>query len=215
MPHELIKITEWPEMPAPLNSTTPGEAWIWGDFVITLQINPETIDDALQRLKVIQPTSLSAKEYPFAMSVFYRWDKSPHPPSVRPILVAALGRINYRTVAASSNPNDALRKLLISESDLSSDTVLFKDLYFAEIKHNYGIFDLPLTEENARKTLFEIIQPTLKLDGEPIKIGVISDIHGHPNTGWPTQQDSKTNRGGCLGVISFVGITMILLFLAY
>ncbi len=52
-----------------------------------------------------------------------------------------------------------------------------------------------------------LIKQHLLLEGEPLKIGTISDVHGHPNTGWPAQEQKKS--GGCLSVVATIVVLII------
>jgi hypothetical protein len=75
MTPDLIPLTQFPTIPAPLHSSDAGESWVWGDFVLILQKNPITIAEvfnAMSPQKTFQPPPI---EYPFAMSVFYRPNK--------------------------------------------------------------------------------------------------------------------------------------------
>ena len=75
---ELINLTDWPTMPAPMQSPDAGEAWVWGDFVAILQRKPTLMGQAMQAMAGKQVTQAQTMEYPYAMMVFYNKAKNPH-----------------------------------------------------------------------------------------------------------------------------------------
>jgi hypothetical protein len=62
---------------------------------------------------------------------------------------------------------------------------------------NHGIYNGADDIASIRTRLFSIISESIKPHGEPIQIGAISDIHGHPSTGWPALPRKKT---GCMSI---------------
>ena len=189
MQPDLISLTEFPTMPALFSSDSPGEAWVWGDFFATLQTRPKLIIEAVNQVTGQKPSRLPPLEYPFAMSVFYRKDKNPHGPSSRPVLVATLERMT-----------------------LSPPTPIVRGCFKAGIRMNQGTFEEELTQDNARRALLAAVRQSLGLSGEPVKIGTIADVYGHPNTVWPAQK--KAAPGGCLTVLAVVGACLSVLLLA-
>lgn len=207
MQHDLISLTSFPSMPAPFSSAEPGEAWVWGDFVAMLQVRPKSVSDALKQVTGTQSKGTSPMEYPFAMSVFYQKDKNPHGPSSRPVIVATLEKADYGAIAsllggASSD---------LAEFNLSDASYIVKGLFTATARFNLGNFDLPLSADSARECLFDIIRGALHLRGDPVRIGTIADIHGHPNTGWPAQPKAKTGGSGCLVLVAAIGLALVLI----
>jgi hypothetical protein len=213
MKHPLISITDWPTMPAPMQSEDEGEAWIWGDFVLVLQKNPATcqviIADMVAKMsKKRTPPQVvpSAMEYPYALVVFYKKHRNPHGPSSQPILCTAIERANY----------DALRSLLhTTSSAVSGDLPMGKGplivgVFKSEGRFNLGEFDGYISKESAREKLFEVARDHLNLTGSPQHIGNIRAIHGHPETGWPPITKAPRNSG-CLGVLFCVFMFFILI----
>jgi len=145
--------------------------------------------EALSQMTGQKPSGLPPLEYPFAMSVFYRKDKNPHGPSGRPVLVATLEKLTI------PGPNPIVR-----------------GCFKGGLRMNQGTFEDELTQDNARRALLETVRGSLGLTGEPVKIGVISDVYGHPNTGWPAQE--KTAKGGCLSVLAVLGASLSVVFVA-
>jgi hypothetical protein len=205
MNHPLIELTKFPTMPAPFSSIDPGEAWVWGDFVLLLQVRPKLMAHAISAMtgQQIGPVPM---EYPYAVTAFYRKDRNPHGPSSRPIAVATLEQADYAAIIAQmGGSKDAVKDLGLGES---KSTV--HGLFTAGAHLNFGDYNGPLTLDAARERLFDCLRSHLSLSGEPIKIGVMQDVHGHPNTGWPPQA-IKPRKAGCLGVCLALGTAAILL----
>ena len=179
--HDLIAPTEWPTMPAPMSSSNPGEAWIWGDFVLTLQKQPRKVADAMHQETGTRQTAPSPMDYPFAVTVYYKKDKNPHGPSSRPILVVGLEKVNHAAAAAMFRSQG----INLAELEMTGDSPPMLGIFTAACRLNLGTYDGPIDVDSVRAHLFAIIGDRLQVDGEPIKIGPISAIHGHPNTGWP------------------------------
>src|ERR1700730_6065777 len=194
MAHDLIELTKLSSMPVPFSSAEPGEAWGWGDFVLTLQARPRQVLDAMSAM-VGRPKGPTLLEYPFAMSVFYRKDRNPHGPSSRPVLVATL------------------------EKGFASPTI-FECLFSARGHLNFGHYDGPLTIDHARNCFFKRIASHLSLTGQAVKIGDISAVFGHPDTGWPSQSwqpdrppavIAEKRASGCLSVMAVLAFVALLL----
>jgi hypothetical protein len=199
-----------PSMPAPFSSTDPGEAWVWGDFVILLQTKPILILEMMRKMTGQKDIGIPPLAYPYAMTVFYRKDKNPHGPSNRPILVATLERMNY----------DAVAKMLgakgvdVKSTGIPGDAPIVQGLFTAKGHLNLGHFQGFLTLDSARDYFLDLIQRQLSLVGEPVRIGAIRDIYGHPNTGWPAEEKKKSR--GCLGVLAvcvFLLVSVIVILL--
>lgn len=203
--HDLISLTQWPSMPAPLSSTQPGETWVWGDFVLTLQTHPKKVADAMHQIAGTRQTGPSPIDYPYAVTVYYRKDRNPHGPSSRPILVVGIEKMNNAAAAAM------LRAQGIDPSELGmdGDSPLVLGLFTAASRFNLGSYDGPTDIDSIRDQLFSIVGDHVHPVGEPVKIGPISAIHGHPNTGWPALQQKK---GGCAGVLALLTLLLIIGF---
>ena len=217
MPHDLIPITKFPSIPAPLNSSDCGESFVWGDFVLILQKNPISLAEWIQKQTSKKDFGIPPLEYPFAMSVFYRLDKNPQGPSKRPILVATLERMNYSKVA------EVMKRLgkPIPEAK-GNDAPTICGIFDATKHKSIGEFDGEVTAESAKQYFFEVIARHLELSGEPRKIGVIKDIYGHPDTGWPEDKASTTskeatskNKNGCLPLAAILAIITFSIFFGF
>lgn len=200
MPHDLINLTAWPSMPAPWSSADPGEAWVWGDFVATFQTKPILVAEMLAKMAGEKGLGESPLEYLFAMTVFYRKDRNPHGPSSQPVLVATLERMDYEAAAIMMGVDDPGRL----GADGSGSAPVVQGLFTSESRFNLGQFPGEPTRDSARKYFLDLVGRRLSLTGEPVKIGSMADIHGHPNTGWPAQEQRAQEKksAGCLGVIA-------------
>lgn len=185
-------------MPAPMSSSEPGEAWVWGDFVLTLQVRPKVVDEVAHEIVGMKSQNPVPLEYPFAMSAFYRKDRNPHGPSSRPILVATLERANYSALLKRLGPEASAMN-----PGLTGMGPVMQCLFTPEAHLNFGGYHEPLTAERARNHLLRVLGERLPVDGEPVKIGDIAAIHGHPNTGWPAGEPAVPPRkpAGCLGCV--------------
>jgi hypothetical protein len=209
MTPDLIPLTKFPTIPAPLHSSDEGESWVWGDFVLVLQKNSITLAEvfnAMSPQKTFQPPPV---EYPYAMSVFYRPNKNPHGQSKCPVMVATLEKMNYAKVRERMLQMGMLKKPPVSGADSNSPTMF--GVFNSHSRKNLGNFDGELTLESVRNDFFQIIGRELALDGEPKRIGVIKDIYGHPDTGWPSEKEApssarRENKKGCLSVVAIGGL---------
>ena len=195
MPHNLIEMTNWPSMPAPWSSVDPGEAWVWGDYVALFQSKPISVAEMTAKMTGQKGIGASPMQYPFAMTVFYRKDRNPHGPSSRPVLVATLERMNYAAAAKMFGAQG----IDFSSMPSSDNAPVFQGLFTAETRSNLGYFHGELTRDSARSHFLNLIRQHLSPTGEPVRIGAMSNVHGHPNTGWPAQKEKKSS--GCLSVI--------------
>ena len=210
MPHELIELTKWPSMPAPFSSSDPGEAWVWGDYVALLQTNPDHVTEIINKITE-QKSARSPMQYPYAMTVFYRKDRNPHGPSSRPIIVATLERLECAKAAKILSA----RGIDLSSMDIQLDAEIVQGLFTAEARANLGHYKDELTRDSARRYFLSLVKRHLSLEGEPVKIGSIADVHGHPNTGWPSRE--KKNSVGCLFVVAafVVLIASVVIFIFF
>jgi len=205
MTQELIELTKWPSMPAPWSSIDPSEAWVWGDYVALLQTKPILVAEMMAKMTGQKGIGVPPMQYPFAMTVFYRKDRNPHGPSSRPVLVATLERMDYAAVAKMMGGID------LSGMGLSGDAPVVQGLFTAELRLNLGDFQGDLNRDSARRYFLNLIGSHLSLEGEPVMIGAIADVHGHPNTGWPDQEKKKS--AGCLSVL--VALVLIVAIMAF
>lgn len=201
MAHNLIDLSSFPSMPAPMSSSTAGEAWVWGDFFAVLQVNATTVAHSMQKVMKIASHELPAVQYPFAMTVYYQRSKNPHGPSSRPILSITLETLSQAAILAQLGGN----KKALKELGLDRESPPVKGLFNAEGRYNMGPFDQAVTLDNARDYFFTIMHRQLNLPGMPTQIGAIADIYGHPETGWPADGRPKAAKSGCVIFLAALG----------
>lgn len=175
---DLIELSRWPTMAAPWSTTGKGETWVWGDFFVLFQTNPKVLGEVLSKVLKMDEMKNLALSYPYAATVFYRLDKSPHGASSRPVLSVGLEAVDYEKVQgvsrqAKSDPE--LRKPVIG-------------LFNAGVRMNFGRYGGDLRADLVREVLFEQIERHLPVTGKPRLIGTIDDAHGHPDTGLPAKR---------------------------
>lgn len=203
MVQKLIELTKWLTLPAPFSSVDAGEAWVWGDFFAVLQKQPKLVGETLAALTGKVGGMPKTMEYPFAMSVFYHKSRNPHGPSSRPILVIGLERADYSAAAK-------LMGMEMPELGQSSAPIMV-GVFTADCHLNLGSFDGYISIDTARNRFFQIMGEHLGLSGRPIQIGVIADVFGHPDTGWPTAPKKK--NAGCLGsILTFTAVLSVIYF---
>ena len=146
-----------------------------------------------------RPSQPSLMEYPYAMIVFYKKHRNPHGPSSQPIMCVGIERANYAAAAT------LLQEFAAEFGELSNNGKgpLMVGVFSAERHMNLGTFDELLSRDSAREKFFEVIRSELNPDGEPILIGEIRSIYGHPETGWSEllYSQGKSGKGGCFGVL--------------
>lgn len=212
-------------MPAPFTSAEAGEAWVWGDYVILLESNPQSFAEGIANIASDLGKTKLAKllekppiEYPFAMTAFYRMDRNPHGPSRRPVMVVALEKMDYSKIRKKMQEKGMNLKVSPSSSEQAK---IFIGLFTAQKRANLGVFDGQIERNPVTQLFLDIIGPRLELAGEPTRIGTANDIYGHPETGWPTEKRSPSNhaenvelkKGLTVSVICvLVVITLFILF---
>lgn len=193
--HGLIDFTAFPTMPGLFRSKGPGEAWLWGDCFAILQTFPDTIAKSMQRLLNIPDSQLPPMTYPFAMTVYYKKAKNPHGPSNRPILSVTLEQSDIAKSAALYGLDvAAMRDMGLLDG---GEAPIYSGLFMAGSRVNLGLFSEAVTVDNARRHFFAIIRDRLRLPGEPVHIGPIASVYGHPETGWEALSP-KPKGLGCL-----------------
>ena len=200
-PKKLMDISKWPSMPAPWSSSDSGEAWVWGDFVAIFQTKPISMGEQLSKIVGRKDISPSPIQYPFAMTMFYRQDRNPHGPSIRPILVATLERMDYSALGLG------IEGAALLGLGIRGIGPVVKGLFDAEGRYNLGQFEGELTPDSARKYFLNLVRSHLPLVGEPVKIGVMIDVFGHPNTGWPPNKKSKSS--GCISMLAILFVVVV------
>lgn len=179
-------------MPAPLSSTSPGEAWVWGDYVLVLQTHPKTVLDIMNEMTGKPAEDDKDLDYPFAVTVYYRKDRNPHGPSSQPILVVGLEQMDYAKVMAKMGMDSG--ELASIPSGLGPPVL---GVFTASSHLNMGGYEGTLEIDSVRQRLFSVIADHFHPAGEAVRIGPISAIHGHPDTGWPAQK----KKGGCMSAL--------------
>ena len=186
MPHNLISLTKWPTMPAPMDSSDDGEAWIWGDYVAVLQKKPRTcgvvLTEVMNRISKNKSNSQShpsPMEYPYAMIVYYKKHRNPHGPSSQPILCVGIEQANYGALKSLLGDSSIDLRGLATEGKGPMIVGVFR----SERRFNLGGFDEILNRDTARAKFFEVIYSELNPEGIATHIGDILAIHGHPQTG--------------------------------
>lgn len=177
---------KWPTIPAPYDSIDAGESWVYGDYLLLLQRYPKTMAEKMAEIIGKPPTIPPSVKYPYAMSVFYRKDRNPYGRSCRPILVATIEIIvNVETLKVFFEllgcPTPNLEPLV-------RHSQLMKCVFTANEHINFGPYRNLIDVDSVREELFNLINDMMTIDEEPVKIGSIADIYGHPMTGWPKRE---------------------------
>lgn len=183
-------------MPAPGHTEGAGEAWVWGDLVATLLVQPPPMIFVLQALSGQKDGFGPMIEYPYAWMVYYNPTTGPHKGSQRPIFCATLERVRPGALAASLG-------ITMPSRPADEPPIYVKGLFTASQRLNLGAFEHPLTQENARAYFIDLMRGSFHLQGQPTYIGGARDIEGHPLTGWPARPKSM----GCLGLFLMLGTT--------
>ena len=186
-----------------MQSKDPGEAWVWGDFFAVLQKEPMIVAQGMQAMTGNAVTK-SPMDYPYAMTVFYNKTKNPHGPSSRPVLCVALEQPNLAGLSAMLGGASKELEGLGAESAMP----VMIGVFTGSGRMNLGEYSGPLAADVVRNRLFEIVGRHLDLQGDPVRIGTIDAVYGHPNTGWPAATKSQKGGGkaGCSSVLClFVG----------
>jgi hypothetical protein len=206
MSFELINLTDWPSMPAPMQSKDSGEAWVWGDFFAVLQKEPMIVAQGMQAMTGNSVTK-SPMDYPYAMTVFYDKAKNPHGPSSRPVLCVALEQSNLAGLAAMLGGDSKE----IESIGGGAAMPMMIGVFTAAGRMNLGEYSGPLTADAARTRFFEIVKQQLSLHGDPVRIGAIDAVYGHPNTGWPaaTKNSKGQGKAGCSAMLCLLVMATI------
>lgn len=206
MKHELLEVANLPTMPAPMQSSDAGEAWVWGDFFATLQKNPMLVSQGIQAMLGQPVTKTPPMAYPYAMMVFYNKARNPHGPSSRPVLCVGLEQADYGALAALLG-GEAVNLQQVQ----GAKGPLMIGMFYGAGRVNFGEFDGFVTADTARECFFKIIRSQLGLTGDPVRIGTIKDVYGHPGTGWPADSGFPTlKKRGCTAVIASLAVIMVL-----
>jgi hypothetical protein len=189
----LLKLTEWPTLPAPWSSEDSGETWVWEDFFLTFQKKPKSILDITLEMRG-EKAERSGMTYHYAMSVFYRIYRNPHGPSHRPIMTIALEQSDMSTFNEMLG-HKASELHLAEGRDKMGPLVI--GLFFGEKRLNLGVYEGGTSSQAVKQRFFEILGRRLGVCGQPKMIGDLVQAHGHPETGLP----AKKKKSGCATVI--------------
>lgn len=185
------------------------KAWVWGDFIATLQKNPMLMSQGIEAMLGKPVTKAPAMTYPYTM-VFYNKAKNPHGPSSRPVLCVGLEQADYSALAALMGSNAPVSP----QVKQGGKGPIMVGVFYGSGRTNRGNFDGFVTAESARECFFNVIRSQLGLIGEPVRIGAIRDIYGHPDTGWPADTESPkvSRKSGCSGMIASLAALVILIW---
>ena len=196
LPH--LEMSRLPSMAAPWTGETPGEGWEWGDFYVALEERPTVVATSLLRIMGQAPRP-STVIYHYAASVFYRPERGPQPPSIRPVLSAGIEQHNPAGISAE------LREMA-GDTDLSVFPLMM-GIFTSGIHANHGNFEGPLSLDTGRAALFELLSEYLKDPATPTRIGTALDVRAiiRPDLG-----SARTPEGRwwlfVLGTIALLGL---------
>ena len=95
----LLSLTDNPTMASPWASEDDGEAWVWGDFFVTIQKRPCAMAEGIARMMGKGGNIPTAIKYDYAATVFYDKSKNPYGPSSRPIMSIGFERSDVGALA--------------------------------------------------------------------------------------------------------------------
>ena len=182
-----------PFLPATWSSVDPGETWVWGDFFLTFQKNPRTFFDLAMAMQG-KKNEYKGLIYHYVMSVFYRFDRNPHGPSHRPIMIVALEQAD---MAVAAKILGGVLNQSVPIDDGNEMGPLMIGLFSGEIRLNLGKYDGDVTPQSVKNVFFKILGQRLGVSGQPKLIGSLAQARGHPETGMPANKE----KSGCAALI--------------
>ncbi|NLV45894.1 MAG: hypothetical protein GXY07_15500 [Candidatus Hydrogenedentes bacterium] len=187
--YPLLSLKDWPTLPAPWSSIDPGETWVWGDFFLTFQKRPKTISDLAIEMAGERSRFKDLMIYHYAISVFYRYDRNPHGPSKRPIMVITLEQ-------SDKNSFDKMAGIRNLQQPLSEENMgpIFFGMFFNDKHHNFGEYVGLLSPQTVKQKFFDTISVYLRLTGQPKFIGTLQQAFGHPETGLSPRINESVNE---------------------
>jgi hypothetical protein len=204
MAFPLINVINSPLLPSPMQSKDSGEAWLWGDFFAVLQKEPLTIAQSMQAM-TSKAVAKSPMDYPFAMTVFYNKSKNPHGPSSRPVLCVTLEQTNLAGLAAMLGGSQQIPNI-----DGQPAMPIMLGVFTGSGRRNLGRYNGPLSADAVRSLFFSTIRQQLGLQNEPVRIGTIESVYGHPNTGWSAAVAAQNDNGkGRLAVLCLLAAAIL------
>ena len=122
----------------------------------------------------------------------------------------ALAALGYTALAALFG-DEAARFL---QDKQGAKGPLMVGVFSGQGRLNLGEFDGFVTADTARECFFNVIRSQLGLVGDPVWIGAIKDVYGHPGTGWPADNRSfgASKKSGCAAVVASLAALVILLW---
>ena len=161
----LLELTKWPTLSAPWSSVDAGETWVWGDFFLTFQKKPKTVQGKKAEDRVIT--------YHYAMLVFYRIDRNPHGPSHRPIMTVALEQTDTGMLAKKLDKklDSEVGEFLRAAYGGSKMGPLMIGLFTGETHLNFGEYEEDTSPQAVKRKFLEILRRQLGVSGQPKMIG--------------------------------------------
>lgn len=187
-PLKLIDLMANPTMAAIWSSADAGETWVWGDYVLTFQTEPERVADHAARITGKGPVPASIR-YLYAVSVFYRQDRCPFGNTSRPILSLGVEQLDAGAMLQALGADAA--------GEFGGSTPPMVGMFTADTRLNLGEYAAPATRDAARKVLFEHAARTLEPEGSLERIGTLADAFGNEKTGFPAQQPAQKEDSRC------------------
>lgn len=90
--YQMISLTKNPSMAAPWSGEGPGEGWKWGDYYVTVQTNPVTLEE------VTTKRGCGGLSYHFSATVFRDPEQNDFGKLSRPVLVIAVEKSSFGTM---------------------------------------------------------------------------------------------------------------------
>lgn len=206
---DLINIADWPTLPAPWSSVDSGETWVWEDFILTFQREAKTVLDETLERKGGKSRYMGYMNYPYVISVFYRYDKSPHKDKNRPIMVVALEQGDKGILKQLLEGRLKNNQRLEPTGDLEN---LVLGVFFGKTRYNLGTFNGDCPAKVIKEHFFSVIASKLGLSGRPKYIGDFKSAYGHPETGVPPRKvEPVKKRKGLKIFFAVAGVTCIVL----
>ncbi len=168
---ESMNVFEQPSMPAVWATIDEGETWVWGDYFLVLQENPETIAvHAAKEAGKIPPRQ--AMLFPHVLSVFYRYDKNLYGPSGKPLCLFMLESpdIDSRDKYMGTQSADAFLQSL-GKDGLKPD---YRQVW-ADGRDDSRIFEGSFEKNSVRSFFFKEFKRIFKVNGVPRFQGALKD----------------------------------------
>jgi hypothetical protein len=209
MIHPLLEPSRLINMPTPKNSIDGGEAWVIGDYYGLTLNRPIPMYQSIESATGIACAPSIGIEHRTALSVFYKHDRNPHGPSVRPIAVYSVERF-----VIPSGLNNAAGSGIDGPPGTRGQTEYMMCKYYNGRHSNYGACQGDGSTQSDRDQLMHQFLVDFGLSDRPKLIGSIVDIEGHPETGVPRKtSSSNSEKRGCLPLLALAGLASAALIL--